>query len=139
MEANHSGTETYTRDVDTPKGKDFDDAVEIGEEITRQVADLGAAVTPIGFELIIANMLIACFYPAVWIVVVLFYITAIFAGVKRHGARKALKAHDLQAAKESIVSAKGWNIAFLFVQFAMGGIEFWAIFRLISAFKNAMS
>ena len=119
--------------------KDFDNAVEIGEEITRQVADLGDAVTPIGFELIIANMLIACFFPAVWVAVVLFYVTAIGAGVKRHGARKALKAHDLPAAKVAIASAKGWHAAFVLTQIAMGVIEMWAILHAIDAFKNGMS
>ena len=118
------------------KNKDFDDAVAIGEEIARQVANMGSIVTPICLELILANMFIACFYPAVWVVVVLFYVTAITAGVKRNDAKAALKRRDIQAAKSAIAEAKGWTTGLNLTQVAMAIVELWGFFQLLSFFKG---
>ena len=118
------------------KNKDFDEAVAIGEEIEKQVADMGTIMTPIGLELILANMLIACFYPAVWVVVIMFYVTAITAGVKRGAAKGALKRHDVETAKSAISEAKNWNLGLTLTQIAMAIIELWALGQLINSFKG---
>ncbi len=136
METNHSETETNAQDASAFRQKDYDDAVAVGEEIVRQVADLGSTVTPIGVELILANMFIACIYPAVWVVVVLFYVTAITAGVKRNAAKAALKRRDVQAAKSAIAEAKGWTTGLNLTQAAMALIELWGLFQLLNSFKG---
>lgn len=119
------------------QNKDFDDAVAIGEEIEKQVtADMGSTVTPLGVELILANMLIACFYPAVWVLVVLFYVTAIAAGVNRSAAKDALKKHDVNAAKAAISVAKGWSIGLGLTQVGMAIVELWALGQLVKSFKG---
>lgn len=116
---------------------DYEDAIAIGAEIERQVADLGRTVTPFGYELILANMIIACIYPAVWCVVVLFYVTGIAAAVNRNSTRKALKEHDIAAAKSAIAAAKKWTLGFNLVQVAMAIIEFWAFIQLVNYFKGS--
>ena len=136
METNHPESEDNAQDVDARRQKDYDDAVAVGEEIERQVADLGSTVTPLGMELILANMFIACIYPAVWIVVVLFYVTAITAGVKRNAAKAALKQRDVQAAKSAIAEAKGWTTGLNLTQAAMALIELWGLFQLLNIFKG---
>ena len=139
METNRSEQETSAQDADEPSAlrqKAYDDAVAVGEEIERQVADLGSTVTPLGMELIHANMFIACFYPAVWVVVVLFYVTAITAGVKRNAAKAALKRRDVQAAKSAIAEAKSWTKGLNLTQAAMAIIELWGLFHLLNSFKG---
>ena len=136
METNHPESEDNAQDVDARRQKDYDDAVTVGEEIERQVADLGSTVTPLGMELILANMFIACFYPAVWVVVVLFYVTALTAGVKRNAAKAALKQRDVQAAKSAIAEAKGWTTGLNLTQAAMALIELWGLFQLLNIFKG---
>ena len=81
-------------------------------------------------------MFIACFYPAVWVVVVLFYVTAITAGVKRNAAKAALKRRDIQAAKSAIAEAKGWTTGLNLTQAAMAIIELWGLFQLLNYFKG---
>ena len=139
METNRSESEDNAPIADEPSAlrqKDYDDAVAVGEEIERQVADLGSTVTPLGMELILANMFIACIYPAVWVVVVLFYVTAITAGVKRNAAKAALKRRDVQAAKSAIAEAKGWTKGLNLTQAAMAIIELWGLFQLLNYFKG---
>ena len=136
METNRSEQETNAQDADALRQKDYDDAVAIGEEIERQVADLGSTVTPLGMELILATMFIACFYPAVWVVVVLFYVTAITAGVKRNAAKAALKRRDVQAAKSAIAEAKGWTKGLNLTQAAMAILELWGFVQLLNFFKG---
>ena len=139
METNHFESEDNAPIADEPSAlrqKDYDDAVAVGEEIERQVADLGSLVTPLGYELIIATMIIACIYPAVWVVVVLFYVTAITANVKRNAAKAALKRRDIQAAKSAIAEAKGWTTGLSLTQAAMAVIELWGFFQLLNYFKG---
>ena len=136
METKRSELETNAQDADALRQKDYDDAVAVGEEIERQIANLGSTVTPIGVELILANMFIACFYPAVWVVVVLFYVTAIAAGVKRNAAKAALKRRDVPAAKSAIAEAKGWTTGLNLTQAAMAIIELWGLFQLLSFLKG---
>ena len=136
METNHSGIETNAQDADALRQKDYDDAIAVYEEIERQIADLGSTVTPIGYQLILVNMLIACFYPAVWIVVVLFYVTAIVASVRRNAAKDALKRRDIEAAKSAIAEAKGWSMGLILTQVAMAAVELWGFFQLLTVFKR---
>ncbi len=139
MEAKHSESEDNARGADEPSAlrqTDYDDAVAVGEEIERQVADLGSTVTPLGVELILANMFIACFYPAVGIVVLLFYVTAITAGIQRNAAKDALKRRDVQAAKVAIAKARGWTTGLNLTEIAMAIIEVWGLVQLFKLFKG---
>lgn len=140
MENKEPVTGTDSQDageVSASQKTDYEDAVSIGAELERQVADLGRTVTPLGYELIFANMIIACFYPAVWCIVVLFYVTGIAAAVNRTSTRNALKRHDIAAAKAAIADAKKWTLGFNLVQAVMAIVEFWAFIQMVNYFKGS--
>lgn len=116
--------------------KDFDDAMAIDEESERIVEEFGQMTTPIGIELLISSMLIACIYPVVWGLVVMYFVTSCTADVHRMAAKKALKAHDVPAANSAIGKAKSWMVVFALTEVAMGLIELWAFFKLVGYLKG---
>ena len=117
--------------------RDYDAAIQMSGELERQVAEMVSCATPIGLELQIATMFIACIYPAVWAVVVFFYVTVCVAGVKRGAVRECLKKHDIEGAKAALDSAKTWNGLMILMEIIMGGIEVWGIFQLLHHIKGA--
>ena len=121
---------------ESTSAKDYDAAIQMSGELERQVAEMASCATPIGLELQIVTMFIACIYPAVWAVVVFFYVTACVAGVKRAAVRNCLKKHDIAGAKAALDSAKTWNVLMILMEIAMAGIEVWGIFQLIHHIKG---
>ena len=116
--------------------RDYDAAIQMSGELEKQVAEMVSCATPIGLELQIVTMFIACIYPAVWAVVVFFYVTVCVAGAKRGAVRECLKKHDIAGAKTALDSAKTWNGLMILMEIVMGGIEVWGIFQLIHHIKG---
>ena len=116
--------------------QEYDEAVRIGGESEKIVEGFGQMVTPIGIEALLANMMIAFFYPAVWIVVALYFITACTADVKRRAAKQALEERNVAAAKAAIASAKNWHTGLIVTQAAMFIIEFWGFLQLVKFLKE---
>ena len=116
---------------------DYDAAVQMSGEIEKQIAEMATCATPIGLELQIATMFIACIYPAVWALVVFFYVTVCVAGAKRGAVRECLKNRDIAGAKAALDSARTWNGLMILAEIIMGGVEVWGIFQLLHHIKGA--
>ena len=116
--------------------KDYDEAVRMSQEIEKQMLQMMGFVTPVGLELQLATMFIACFYPAIWVIVIFFYVAVCVYGTKRGAVRDCLKKHDIAGAKTALDSAKTWNGLMILMEIVMGGIEVWGIFQLIHHIKG---
>jgi hypothetical protein len=117
------------------RDQDYDDAIKMSQGIELQEVSLGYLATPLGLELQLATFVIACFYPAVWAVLVFFYVAACVASVHRSTARKCLKAHDMKGAKSAFDKAKTWNTLSILTEVAMACIEFWALAQFLNHIK----
>ncbi len=124
-----------------PPAMDADEAVRVSQETEEQMLQAtgslmspGGGLMAWGVELQLAMMLIGCFYPAVWAVLGLFYVTICAVGVTRGKVKKLLKAHDIEGAKVALSSLKTWNLVMTLVEVAMGGIEIWGILQLVKSF-----
>ncbi len=129
-------TDTNTENNHAPSTKEYDEAIAMGQEIESQVTDLVSFYTPIGLEAQFATIVIAFFYPAVWAVVVFFYVVVCVSSAKRLEVRECLKKRDIEGAKKAFEAAKTWNSMMVLTEIAMGVIEVWGLFQLIKSFKG---
>jgi hypothetical protein len=116
--------------------KDYDDAVRMSQDMETQITNMMNVVTPLGLELQLATMLIACVYPVVWAVVAFFYVAICIYGVHRGAAKKRIKEHDIEGAKTAFASAKTWSNIVAITEVIMAGIEIWGIIQLVNYFKG---
>lgn len=128
--------ETNPENKATEGRQDYDEAIRMGQEIEKEVADTGTWVSPINLELLLANAVIACFYPAVWGAIALFFTAGCISAANRNTVRKCLKAHDIAGAKAALGPAKTWHTIATLTIVAMAFIEIWGFFRLVDYIKG---
>ena len=128
--------ETKPENKATEGRQDYDEAIRMGQEIEKEVADTGTWVSPINLELLLANVVIACFYPAVWGAIALFFTAGCISAANRNTVRKCLKAHDIAGAKAALGPAKTWHTIAILTIVAMAFIEIWGFFRLVDFIKG---